>query len=341
MLHLKPSVPRALHRSPQPIHPSRASAQRAVRCGFTLIELLVVISVIALLIALLLPALGEARKQAQRMKGLANLSQIMRATFLHQTDFTHLPYPSHGTSLGPVDGKDVTSSQFADPWDNWNQWPNDGIGHRLYADGLISNGYVDGPEVFKDPEIPGGMTIMTPGGFEPHDASMTYQNGQPIGDPISYLPNHFLLCSSIQAGNIGGSGAPGKPSGQATVGQPMWRGAKNNTERDTIMFNELRTERFVAPGRHMWIADKFFWDTHATSWPDWDTHHRSPNDGKLSAFLDGHAEMVPTAVWRQSTFWGGWNPAAEGPQHDPNYWDLIHANPLGGSWRMLDANHFP
>lgn len=60
--------------------------------GFTIIELLVVISIVALLIALLLPAIKRAREVARGMGCMANLSQVQLATLLYAEDHDgHLP----------------------------------------------------------------------------------------------------------------------------------------------------------------------------------------------------------------------------------------------------------
>ena len=72
------------------------NGKRTRLAGFTLIELLVVISIIALLIAILLPALGAARRSARDVACRSNLKQwgIALEAFKVDND-SLLPIPQH------------------------------------------------------------------------------------------------------------------------------------------------------------------------------------------------------------------------------------------------------
>jgi prepilin-type N-terminal cleavage/methylation domain-containing protein len=81
------------------------------RGAFTLIELLVVIAIIAILAAMILPALGVAKRKARRIQCLNNLKQLTCAMHLFVNDNDRYPWRI-GTASGGSQTKTNVAATF-------------------------------------------------------------------------------------------------------------------------------------------------------------------------------------------------------------------------------------
>lgn len=83
----------------------------SLKRGFTLIELLVVISIIALLIAILLPALSRTKEASRRIECAANTRSVMQGFMTLATD-NKSAYRLNSRSLGQTQKKSLTFRSY-------------------------------------------------------------------------------------------------------------------------------------------------------------------------------------------------------------------------------------
>ncbi|MBA4029212.1 MAG: hypothetical protein C0475_08810 [Planctomyces sp.] len=173
------------------------------RRAFTLIELLVVISIIALLIGILLPALGNARKEGRALTAASNLRSIAQGLSAYSIDFRVLPLSYYYQTSGENPQNWRVSEQFG------SGAPN---GYLHWSFFLLATRNTTTTEAFFNPAVPrGGAPRSNPGGnFEDWETEQTNDLGSGAGSPtpedlqsrrMGFTANYALMPRNKLAGS--------------------------------------------------------------------------------------------------------------------------------------------
>lgn len=228
-----------------------------VRRAFTLVELLVVIAIISVMVALLLPAVQNAREAARRTSCLNNLRQLGLATAQYET--LHRQWPG---LFEPLDGG-RSESEDAELFTTWAvmllSFVEKGKLYDRYAEGLS-------PEMFVE------IMLCPSNGDKQRSAAVN-----------SYVANGGRVGSSTLQKTANGPFLNRAYNGALAMREGAWRDGREYTlslseNTDAERFDTLGWSGFRHPGDgppypidHKYIPDDlvwspaFLWNTDADS----------------------------------------------------------------------------
>ncbi|MEM7625483.1 MAG: type II secretion system protein [Planctomycetota bacterium] len=278
--------------------------------AFTLIELLVVISIVALLIGILLPALGAARETARRMKCTSNVRQITMSSIVRTTDQGEQRYSDAEMKqlLGVTGGVGGGSTPYI-PRGN-------GVADDFSP--LLIEGYITGGQTFVCPStqnVVDDTIVETPpvnipglglvgGGKGVADLESAASDPSDNDGGHSYeLRAYYVVGNYPDGAKIPGARIDGYKLGTAANPSAVLKDVRNvlNPTQTMIMTDLLNDLPDTPQDENNWPAEG----------------HNHDDRGVNIGFLDGHAAFVNTGQELFDAFVDGYD--VLGPEDPAQY----------------------